>query len=689
MAQEPILPEGKVIRVISGGQDSLKKVLLDLKKYSFSGYVRSVLDVDGKESEGFVILVEGNPEASLHYYDGKEERGKASLKHTWQDSYDTKCKLEIHAKVDAEALIAEYPDASLGVSKRRSAKRQAAAFDGAEAQKKIDRWRADGYDVESLVHAMRQGPQRATQALRTYEENVKKLEILKEILVSMDVSGFEERAEQLRERFRDPNKHLALEAEIQKLREDIELSRAKEKAKREDAKEDRQLEDKAREVFEMVVRHRAARAASEGAERAEALQVFLERPAVHEEDTNLVRQYTFDNFVVGPSNRFAYAACTAVAKAPRNAYNPLFITSGPGLGKTHLLNAIGDYIRERNPDSTILFTTAESFSNEFLQAKAAGNLETFRRKYRSVDVLLLDDAHFLSGKAEIQEELFHTFNHLHNASKQIVLTSDRPPKQIPELEERLVSRFESGLVADIQAPDPEMRVAILRKRSKDVAAQVDDAVLNFVANIIESNVRELVGALNRIIAFSTLMDQPITISLARDVLRNLVAVPEPAPEVTQVDRELKPGRSYLIEEPRPAQVFRLLLHGLRGKDSGLVITRQNPKRLREKYDLADQQLLWLTDRESSTETTISPSLERIIYVIEEFVKGREEGAILIDGVEYLVSNSSFDAVLRFLRRLLDFISETHFVLTISLSPMTLKEQEVKILEKEMEVLTFD
>jgi archaellum biogenesis ATPase FlaH len=369
----------------------------------------------------------------------------------------------------------------------------------------------------------------------------------------------------------------------------------------------------------------------------------------------------------------------------------LFITSGSGLGKTHLLNAIGNRVKDSNSNARILFTSIEGFANEFKEASQNNKLAAFREKFRNLDMLLIDDVHFLSGKVDVQEELFHTFNALYNAGKQVALTSDRPPKEIPDLEDRLVSRFESGLIADIQSPDFETRLAILKRRVKDSGVKVDAQVLEHIARVIESNIRELGGALNRVVAFSSLMGQTASLALAKEVLKDLAPEREEhkgRPSLEQIMRELKPGRSYLVEEERAVNVFRLFAKAAEGKGAGMVVTRTNPKRVRERYGLRSERIIWLTDRESTSEETMPPTLERLIYMVEEFMRVGGKGAVMLDGVEYLVSNNSFDAVLRFLRRLVDHVSESQFVLLLSISPKTMKEQEVKILEREMEAVSF-
>ena len=239
-------------------------------------------------------------------------------------------------------------------------------------------------------------------------------------------------------------------------------------------------------------------------------------------------RYTFDAFIIGPSNRFAHAAALSVAEAPARSYNPLFIYGGAGLGKTHLLQAIGNYVRENFSRLRVRYVSTETFMNEFVETlRAKTDMGEFRRRYRECDVLLLDDVQFMDKKESLQEELFHTFNSLYGASKQIVLTSDRPPKAIATLEDRLRSRLLSGLTTDIQPPELETRIAILRTKAEHEGAVVGDEVLDFIASNVKENIRELEGALIRVTAFASLNRQPLTRELAETVLADIVAASQP------------------------------------------------------------------------------------------------------------------------------------------------------------------
>lgn len=251
---------------------------------------------------------------------------------------------------------------------------------------------------------------------------------------------------------------------------------------------------------------------------------------------SLIPRYTFDTFIVGPSNQFAHAACRAVAETPSRSYNPLFIHGGVGLGKTHLMHAIGHYVVQHHPGLVLTYISSERFMNEMINAVRFDRILDFRSRYRSVDVLLVDDIQFVSGKEGTQNEFFHTFNALHDAQKQIVISSDRPPHEIPALEERLRSRFEWGLIADIQTPDVETKAAILKRKAEEEGVPLPNDVAMHMASRIKSNVRELEGSLIRLIAYSSLTAKPLTIELAHEVLRNVLDHDERAVTIEQIQK---------------------------------------------------------------------------------------------------------------------------------------------------------
>jgi chromosomal replication initiator protein len=293
-------------------------------------------------------------------------------------------------------------------------------------------------------------------------------------------------------------------------------------------------------------------------DNAPAPSIVRSAPPPPEQDSpragSLIPRYTFDTFIVGPSNQFAHAACRAVAETPSRSYNPLFIHGGVGLGKTHLMHAIGHYVVQHHPGLVLTYISSERFMNEMINAVRFDRILDFRSRYRSVDVLLVDDIQFVSGKEGTQNEFFHTFNALHDAQKQIVISSDRPPGEIPALEERLRSRFEWGLIADIQVPDVETKAAILKRKAEEEGVPLANDVAMFMASRIKSNVRELEGSLIRLIAYSSLTTKPLTIELAQDVLKNVIDLDEKAITIEQIQKFV-------------ADYYHLKLHELKSRNN--------------------------------------------------------------------------------------------------------------------------
>ena len=310
-------------------------------------------------------------------------------------------------------------------------------------------------------------------------------------------------------------------------------------------------------------------------EQAKQLRSSASRKQTHSSETteqsNLNSNYTFDTFVVGSNNRFAQSASLAVAESPGESYNPLYIYGGPGLGKTHLMHSIGNFIVEQNPDSRVLYVTSEEFTNEVIESIRNGNataMTKLREKYRTVDVLMIDDIQFIIGKESTQEEFFHTFNVLHSSGKQIILTSDKPPKEMETLEERIQSRFEWGLMADIGLPDYETRMAILRRKVESDEMDLSDEVLNYIANNIKSNIRGLEGALNKLFAYGILVKTEITMDIAIKELQNIIT-PDKPKEITpqliievvsehcqiSMDQMISKNRSNDIAHPRQIAMY--------------------------------------------------------------------------------------------------------------------------------------
>lgn len=316
-------------------------------------------------------------------------------------------------------------------------------------------------------------------------------------------------------------------------------------------------------------RHPAA-----GAPAAYVRPKSVESPS---KNVGLNPRYTFEDFVVGPSNRFAHAASLAISETPAKAYNPLFIYGGVGLGKTHLMQAIGNRVASLHKGLKVLYMSSEQFTNQLISAIQNRTTIKFRQLYRHVDVLLIDDIHFISGKESTQEEFFHTFNALHDAHKQIVMSSDRSPKDIPGLEERLISRFEWGLVTDIQPPDLETRTAILRKKAERETIPIPNDVTFFIAEKIKSNIRELEGALIRVVAYAKLIGEQITVGLVKDVLKDMVQEDEIKVSVELIQKKV-------------AEHFNIRLSDLKGKKRNRAIVYPRQIAMYLARDLTDYSL---------------------------------------------------------------------------------------------------
>ena len=327
-------------------------------------------------------------------------------------------------------------------------------------------------------------------------------------------------------------------------------------------------------------------------------------------------RYTFDTFVVGNSNRIAHAAAQAVSKTPGHAYNPLFLYGGVGLGKTHLMHAIGHAVKKNYPTARVLYVTSETFTNELIEAIRMGKNAEFRHRFRNVDLLMIDDVQFIANRQSVQEEFFNTFNTLHNAGKQIVISSDRPPKEIANLEERIRSRLEGGLITDVQEPDVETRIAILRNKAQQEGKVVDDSIIQFIAEHVPNNIRQLEGSLTKVFFYSNLKEEPVTMALAREALKDLL------PEDKKV--EVTPSRIKEIV----ADYYNISLQSLMSqrRDKEVVVPRQIAMYLcHDMLSLPYKRIALLFDRSDHT-TAISACgrIENMIREDSEFRRSMED-----------------------------------------------------------------
>jgi chromosomal replication initiator protein DnaA len=765
------LPEGTLVRTVGGGIEALKQVLFKLKKFKFSGYIKTKIKRDKYVSEGNLVVREGAPVAAIYgrRTDGpyiKTKEGEDALKLIWGDTYDHDCSIIVYGRVDIDEIIRKHPEALVNLvekvaeeRKRKSAyslswgAREKAApkepvapkvsvkeGESEELKKRLEDWRSRGYIVRSLEESLDDLGQ-AKVLFKEFEENVKRIESLRSELEGIDGTGYETEMERIRAMLKNPGKVKAIESAMAELKESIkEKGKGTEHPKEEPEappevppEEGPKVQVEVKEepptpVMEEVEEladdedplaglgrilppdkdesdrcsvcganmHAKDECPTCGARRVDTEKIPEKElgKSLASKEANLIPEFTFASFVVGEGNRFSHAASLAVSKVESSAYNPLFITGGAGLGKTHLMNAIGNYVLDNFKDKRVLYITVDKFINEFIEANKMNKMAMFREKYRDLDFLLMDDVHFIADREEVQDELFHTFNELYKNGKQIVMTSDRPLRSIQGLNDRLISRFQAGLVTDIKAPDLELRMGILRKKLEKTDIAMEEEVLGFIAKRYTRNIRKLEGALGTLIAYCELMKKSPTIEAAIDALKeeppdtpeDLELIPA-IPTKGKLD-ELKTSHSYLIEENRPVKSFKLFVDKVNQGFNGMALTRLNPKRINELYDVGDATILWLTDREGDPDVKIPPVLEKIIYRIEDLLNSPGKTILLIDGLDYLISNNSFDPVLRFLRRLIDEVSESEAIFVMSIAPETIDEQGLKILEREMEIISF-
>jgi chromosomal replication initiator protein DnaA len=387
-----------------------------------------------------------------------------------------------------------------------------------EFKEKYEDWEAQGFNVEALTDVLDKEINQVEQAFEDFEKDLKQLlELQKKMGVKSPGGG------------KKPDKK---DKESLKAETEVEPEEDKDKGEEEGEEDKGKKDAKGEEEVE-----KDAKKSEKGKppKKDDRLDESIIKTGM-----KLIPEYIFDSFVVGASNRFTHAAALAVAETPADAYNPLFIYGGVGLGKTHLLNAIGNHVIDQHKDKNIVYTTSEKFTNELINSIRFDKIEEFRDVYRSTDVLIIDDIQFIAGKESTQEEFFHTFNSLISAHKQIIISSDRPPKDIPQLEERLKSRFEGGLITDIQAPSLETKIIILRREAKKENIEIPDEVMHIIASKVRSNIRELRGALTKIVAYSKLVNQAITEDLTKEVLKDFIGekprqAPAPAPEPAEAE----------------------------------------------------------------------------------------------------------------------------------------------------------
>lgn len=706
------IPDAKIVERMSGGEGILSNIIDKIKKEFFSGYVKVSLQLPQNESEGVIFFDAGEPIGAL-YVDKRRQNnaeqiyaGERALKFIFEDSQHINAIVSLHTGLDPRAMLKRFEGAEIkGLqlvssfsipSPSKPIDLGVLADDTSAVAKKIEKWAREGFNVSQILNIYLDDPERASKILPYFEANIERVKALIERLRFLKRAGIERDIDSILRKAMNPERIAEVEMEFDLLVKKLERSekeRLAEKEIRLDIERKKQNE-RIDHVYDLILQYHRMRALGvEKRARCPKCGEALDRDGFCSKCNEFVPQrprygraintrYTFSRFVVGHGNRFAEAAAKAVASNPGTAYNPLFIYSRSGLGKTHLLHAIGNEIVEKHRNLLVIYTSMEKFETELIEAISSNKLDEFRKAYSGADVLLIDDVQFIAGRERTQEELFQIFNDLLESERQIVLACDRLPKEIPSVSDRLLTRFESSLIADIQPPDYETRVAILEKKVREEKIIVPREVLEFIADVCKDNVRQLEGGLNRIVAFSSLMRTEIDLELAKEVLSHEAE----GMRVKEFKFDLAGGQSYLVEEPKPEVAHRAFVTKVQEGYKGLAITRGHPRNLAGKLGQLEATIYWLTDRESAMAQTLPPSLERIMLVIEEFIRMNEKCVILLDDIQYLVSNTTFEGIVRFIRSVVDEISETPSIFIVSVNEESLNPQDRSILEREMEVL---
>jgi chromosomal replication initiator protein DnaA len=709
------IPEGIIVRTAKGGPDSLKVILADLKQYVFTGYIRVTLEKEIMSSIGYLVIEQGTPVMAVYEFEKSRPRelkriytGEKSLRFILEDSQDKAANIELHSRVPSEEFERRFPDSRVSESPAAAKDISAPAPEPAaeeapevdSGKEIIELWRRKGFKVETLEEALKKGPDSLAKELAQFEQDAQRLKQFEMVLNNFPVMGHESEIDEIRAKLDDRTRMAEIESDVEFLQEKIKRKIQKRKADEESIRQEmekKKREEKTADVYDLILKYQSAPEGSVEEKKCprcggpvdsngicpRCSGEELPRPTFMKP---LPEEMRFDNFVVGANTKFPVAAAASVASAPSKTYNPLLIFGSSGLGKTHLLSAIGHQIEAKSRNAKVAYVPSDKFVEAIGHASDEKMLRAIRGDMKGITLLLVDDLQFLAASDVAQVEMARFIDDLIDSKKQVVLASDRLPAQIPGLNERLKSRILMGLTVDLQPPDLETRVEILKVKAKEKKLVLSDDIVSYIAERVTTNVRELESTIAKIVAFSSIMKLDVDLNLVSDILKPLAPVQETRKEIMKEVKAV-PGHCYLVEEERPTYSNVLLSRKMDEGFRGLVITRMNPRRIRDEFKV-EPEILWLTDKESSQEKTVAPSLERIVHVIQEFMAVEEPGMIVLDGIQYLVSNTSFESALRLVRSLVDEVSESNDILAISLSPDTLKPQELSILERELEVLNL-
>lgn len=679
------MPEGLVLRKLAGSEDALRNLLLSLKKHKFTGYIQVLLSE--RFEEGYIIISEGKI-AETFYFGSTKERGENASKKIWLLSKNPKSLIILHGQVEPEAVrkallnflegkVEERKESEIEVRLRVLSSR---GIDTSSIEKAIKE-RPDGekklVEIEELVRL----EDEINNFLKDNPELTKKSpELVSELKEALARKESIERIREIYGRLRQRKEEkIGEELEARHLKELEEIIR------RQREEEERKRRESA--VYNLILQHKTqardvgepfcANCGSALAKDGQCLRCSLEKGY-----GRIVEKFSLTNFIVGSNNRFAYAVAQGVSKFPGKLYNPLFIYGPEGCGKTHLLNAIASNLATAMPGKKIIFTTVPILLASYEKYKE--NLNTLLSNLSEGEAIFIDEFEEIAGKDALQRLLSALLVKYVKEEKQVVVGSRLSPAEIPKLETELLMCFTNGMLVNISEPDAETKKEIMKKYCLERGVALETEIINYISRI-NLPINELTLVLNRIFALASINNQPIDIELVREALKEFTAK---SPGMGRLRYNVQKGHSYLVEETRPEIIFQIASIMYEVGYHVLIFSRINPKRIVEKHEkLEGASIYWLTEKEGGE--SIGHSLEKIVYGVEEMLSKYSNTLVAIDGIEFLVSLHGFEAVVKFIRRIIDMIADSEGILLLSLGESTLKEQEIRILERELEVLKTD
>ena len=692
---ENIVPQGLVLRKIAGGEDALKQLMLSLKKHSFSGFIEIILQGKNTAEAGYVLLQAGVIQDTFYLSGAEKITGENASKKIWQISKNPRALIVLHGQVNLDSVKKSL----MSVIEGKEARKEDTDF-----EMKIAIMRSRGQDTSKIEALSKTNQELARKKLNELENFVKltdeinkflnenagalkelsnEVEKLRSAMKGMEeIDRLKQMFETLKTKVRETESVSQPEIESKHLKELEELIRQQ--------KEDEERTKKEAAVYNLVIQHKARTD-----ERTEAfcpvcgstfdMDGQCTRCSIEQKMFGrIVGKFSMANFIVGASNRFAYAVAMGISKYPGTLYNPVFFCGSVGCGKTHLMHAIAGKLENGVlAGKRIIYTNIAILNGLF--EKYPGDKHEISEKLTNADALFIDNFEEIAGNEGLQAILGEILNKLVRAEKQVVIASKLMPAEIPKLDTGILLCLTAGLIVNIQEPDMETKRDIIKRYVQEHGMVLDAGIINYIATI-NLSVNDLFILLNRIFALASISNSTVDMSMVKTALKEYA---DKQGVKGKLRYNIQKGHSYLVEEIRPNTIFQIVISLKDTGSSGVVFSRINPRRLIERFEkLQGVSTYWLTEKESTADT-IGHSLERIVYIVEEKLGENPSTVIALDGIEYLVSANGFDAVVKFIRRIVDMIAETDSILLVSLGESTLKEQEIKILERELEVLRVE